>query len=188
MKRKLTDAGVTAERRVAAAHDLLTHATRALWATQPRADLVAFVRDTSDVFGVARLSSSDDATASALVSVARAGVARARFELDAAFDALAAERSSESPVALVRRELTAEEAAELAAAEHRLRVARDARDDAADGVDYFLDERVRRGPGRQGYIDHRLAEWREARDRHAAEADAALDARAPLLAAQWEAP
>ena len=77
----------TLDARVADAHDLLTHATLALWATQPREALVAFVRDASDTFNATRSSPDDDATAAAIVSVARAAVAHARAELDDALDA-----------------------------------------------------------------------------------------------------
>lgn len=107
-----------------------------------------------------------------------------------AFAVLAAERAAASPVRLVPRELTPAEASALAAAEERLDTAR-----TILGRDESFDHGLQRGllraieSGAESYAE----ECREAivsgyayTDRARANVTAALDARAPLLAARWQ--
>ena len=135
------------------------------------ADLVAQLRETSDAFAVRTMQNHWRG-----------------YLPDAAFDALAQERSSASPVALVPRALSFDEAAALAAADVRLSFRRAYRDQAVDMVSWWM---WHRSLGDDGLMsreaDEEIAGWSAERDARAAEADAALAARAPLLAAQWEA-
>jgi len=88
------DALAAAERRVSDAHDLLTHATLALWATQPRDRLIAFADDVCALFSAAHSTRDGETFEHDCVAFARererharAGVDIARAELNAALDA-----------------------------------------------------------------------------------------------------
>lgn len=106
---------------------------------------------------------------------------------DEAFTVVATERAAASTVCLVARELTPAEASALAAAERCLDGARDARDAAADHVAWWM---WHRSLGDDGLVsamaDGQIALWRGDFDRYTAAVTAALDARAPLLAARWQ--
>jgi hypothetical protein len=112
----------------------------------------------------------------------------ARAEYDAAFDALAQERSSASPVALVPRALTPDEASLLAVREHSLARTRRELDSAVRFL--WASQQLCLDAGNAASAE----EWRlYSRDMAEGVADLTahvsidLDARAPLLAAQWEA-
>ena len=106
---------------------------------------------------------------------------------DEAFAAVAAERAAASTVRLAPRELTPAEASVLAASERRLDGARVSRDDAAEHVAWWMWHRSLGDDGlMSAEADEEIASWRGDFDRYTALVTAALDARAPLLAARWQ--
>ncbi len=162
------------ERLARAYRNELDHATLALWGSQESL--------------LAALGSDDECLWRDFVAVDARRVASVRNDYDRTFAVVAALRSAASPQHLVARALTPDEAARLAAADGSLVSARLVRDEAADCLAWWMEYRTRGDDGVMANVaDEGIALWTAERDRCAAAADAALDARAPLLAAQWEA-
>jgi hypothetical protein len=168
-----------AESDLASARNEHDHATLTLWTTQSELLRAAASGDDGRVETWRRVLAADARTLSLAEDLRTA-----------AFAVLAAERAAASPVRLVPRELTPVEASALAAAEERLDTAR-----TILGRDESFDCGLQRGllraieSGAESYAE----ECREAivsgyayTDRARANVTAALDARAPLLAARWQ--
>lgn len=106
---------------------------------------------------------------------------------DEAFAVVAAERAAASPVRLVPRELTDDEAAALAAAERRLDIERATLSDVESNLAWWERHRSLGDDGLMSHLaDEEIDLWRRELTHCRAIVTAALDARAPLLAARWQ--